>query len=627
MQRVLNKIISKDTINTMGKVAISKKVEKLRTFMKDQSLSAYIVPSEDAHQSEYICVKDKRREYISGFSGSAGCVVITLDNQLLWTDGRYWLQAEKELESNWKIMKDRVVGEPTIQDWLLSNLNKENKVGIDSRLISKGYYDSMKLVLKEKSIDIKFDEDGENLIDKVRESFKDEEEIPEYPKNSIFFLEDKFTGKQSNEKLKEIREEMKKQSADLMVVSALDEIAWLLNLRGSDISFNPVFLSYVVVEHEKVTLFVDESKLNDKTKSQLPSGIAISPYSSVFEYLRNSDKQGKKIWIDPRSSVALYNCVSISNLLEKINPILLSKAIKNETEIQGMKNAHIRDAVALIQFLAWMEEEIVEKSDETSHTEYSVCEKLEGFRRQQTDFVSLSFDTISSINANGAIIHYKPDETTSATIVKGMYLVDSGAQYLDGTTDVTRTLHYGKPTQHEIDCYTRVLRGHVGLSLLKFPNRVNGRDIDCVARTHLWSVGLDYAHGTGHGVGSFLNVHEGPQGISYRAIANPTNLQAGMTLTNEPGYYESGNFGIRIENVMIVAPVTTQFNNGKFIGFDNITLVPYERKLINLEMLTKDEINFINDYYKEIGEKILPLIEKTNNQKSINWLKNQIKPL
>ncbi|EGC32771.1 hypothetical protein DICPUDRAFT_155235 [Dictyostelium purpureum] len=609
----------------MGKVTISKKVEKLRNLMKENSLSAYIVPSEDAHQSEYICVKDKRREYISGFSGSAGCVVITEQQQLLWTDGRYWLQAEKELESNWKVMKDRVAGEPTIQDYLSSTLKSESLVGIDSRLISKGYYDSMKSVLKNKSIDIKFD--NENLVDKVRESFRGEEEIPEYPKDEVFFLEEKYSGVSSKNKLQDIRKEMEKSNADYMVVSALDEIAWLLNLRGSDISFNPVFLSYVIVgrQDNQLALFVDSSKLNEKTKSHLPSGIEIHPYDKVFEYLKEK-QQGKKVWVDPRSSMALYNCVSQESLLEKVNPILLMKAIKNETEIQGLKNAHIRDAVALIQYLAWLEEEIVEKGA-TEHTEHTVSEKLEQFRRQQTDFVSLSFDTISSINANGAIIHYKPNPETCAKIVKGMYLVDSGGQYLDGTTDVTRTLHYGTPSQHEIDCYTRVLRGHIGLGSLKFPNRVNGRDIDCIARTHLWNVGLDYAHGTGHGVGSFLNVHEGPQGISYRAIANPTNLQAGMTLTNEPGYYESGNFGIRIENVMVTAQATTQFNNGQYLCFDSITLVPYDAKLINLKMLSNDEISFINSYYKEIEQKVLPVLEKTNNQKAISWLKKNIQLL
>jgi len=597
-------------------VPIQKRVDKLIELMKKYSLNAYIVPSEDAHQSEYITEKDKRREYISGFSGSSGCAVVTDFQSLLWTDGRYWLQAEKQLDPSWKIMKDRVAGELTVPEWLSMNLKQDSQVGVDPRLISKGYYDSMVSSFKKKNIKLVVDI-KENLIDSVRESFKDQEPIPEYPKNPVFFLQEKYSGSSSNSKIEYLRKEMASVDVNYMVVSALDEIAWALNLRGSDISFNPVFLSYLVVGKDKNILFIDESKLSSETKSNLPSGTDIQPYNDVFSFLENL-KDGGNVWVDPRSSFAIFNSVAPNQIYkEKSNPILLAKSIKNDVEIQGFRNCHIRDAAALIEYLAWLEEEIVDK-DVKDLTEYTVAEKLESFRKSKDHFVSLSFDTISSINANGAIIHYKPEQDTSLKITKGMYLVDSGGQYLDGTTDVTRTLHYGNPTQHEIDCYTRVLKGHLGISLVKFPNRCSGRDLDTIARVPLWDVGLDFAHGTGHGVGSFLNVHEGPQGISFRNVANPAVLLPGMTLTNEPGYYESGAFGIRIENVMITQKVTTEFNNGTYLGFENVTLVPYERKLINLSMLNKREIEFINQYYQEIREKVLPHL--SHNQKAHQWL-------
>eukprot|EP01132_Coremiostelium_polycephalum_P001474 gene1474-1859_t len=606
------------------KVTIKQKVEVLRGLMKKNQLNAYIVPSEDAHQSEYICKRDKRREYISGFTGSSGCAVITESHELLWTDGRYWLQAEQQLDQSWKIMKDRVAGEPTIEEWLAKNLTKEMNVGVDSRLVSKGSCEKMGSVLKKSGIRF-LPSLEENLIDQVRVHFKDQEEIPSYPENPVFYLDEKFTGKESAEKLKSVREEMVAEGVDFMVVSALDEIAWLFNLRGSDISFNPVFLSYVIVSRDQgQTLYVDEKKLSADVRSKLTPNTHVASYGSVFSDLSKYNAEGKKIWLDPRSSNALFSCVSKENLKEKTIPILLMKSIKNQVEIEGFRQSHIRDASALIQYLAWLENEILVVGN-TSLTEVTAADHLEQLRSKQKDYVSLSFDSISSMDSNGAIIHYKPEPETCKKITKGMYLIDSGGQYLDGTTDVTRTLHYGVPTQHEIDCYTRVLKGHLQLSLLKFPPRIHGRDIDCIARSALWRVGLDYGHGTGHGVGSFLNVHEGPQGISFRSVPNPTLFQAGMTVTNEPGYYEAGKFGIRIENVMITVPVQTQFNNGSYLGFESVTLVPFESKLINLHFLDNEEIKFINQYYQEIRQKILPTL--THDQLATKWLERNTEPL
>ncbi|EGG13926.1 peptidase M24 family protein [Cavenderia fasciculata] len=608
---------------TLPSVTINEKVERLRELMKKQSLAAYVVPSEDAHQSEYITVRDKRREYISGFSGSAGTAVITTSECLLWTDGRYWLQAAQQLEPNWLVMKDRVQGEPTIEEWLAKRLTPgSGKVGIDSKLISKSYAERFEKVLEKSKHQVDLNES--NLIDQVRESFSSVEPIPSYPTDPVFHLAIEYTGQSYQDKLSTLRSQLDQEKADYIVISALDEIAWLYNLRGSDISFNPVFISYAIIGKDSSELFILESKIPENVKNQLP-GVQIKPYDSIFSTLSQYNQEKKKIWLDPRSSLALFRSVDKSQLIEKSNPVQLAKAIKNQVEIEGFRKCHVRDASALVQFLAWLEEEIVVKNN-TELTEYSVAEVLEEYRSRQKDFISLSFDSISSIESNGAIIHYKPEKETCKKITKAMYLIDSGGQYRDGTTDVTRTTHYGQPTQHEKDCYTRVLKGHIQLSIIKFPQRISGRDIDCIARMSLWQVGLDYAHGTGHGVGSFLNVHEGPQGISYRSIPNPTLFQQGMTITNEPGYYEAGAFGIRIENIMVTQPTETKFNNGAYLGFESVTVVPYERDLINLDLLTTKEITFINQYHQQVLQKILPTLDP-NDHRTINYLKKKTIPL
>ncbi|EFA82726.1 peptidase M24 family protein [Heterostelium album PN500] len=603
-------------------VSIQRRVEKLKELMAARSLNVYVIPSEDAHQSEYITVRDKRREYISGFTGSSGAAVITSEgHRLLWTDGRYWLQASQQLDATWKVMKDRVAGEPTIEEWIATTMPANTRVGMDSRLISKSAFDKFKSTVEKSGQTVETSE--VNLIDQVREQFASEEPVPGYPANPIFFLPVEFSGKASSEKIRDIQQDsLVKENADYMVISALDEIAWLFNLRGSDISFNPVFLSYAIVGRQNVQLFVDETKIPTDVRKEL-AGVEILPYDSIFSVLRKYCSENKKIWLDPRSSLAIYNSVQKEHLFEKTNPILLAKAIKNATEVEGFRQCHIRDAAALIQFLAWMEEEMLVKNN-TGLTEYSVAEVLEQYRAKQKHYVSLSFDTISSTEGNGAIIHYKPEPETCKKIARAMYLVDSGGQYRDGTTDVTRTVHYGTPNPHEVECYTRVLKGHVQLSIVKFPLKVTGKDIDCIARMSLWQVGLDYAHGTGHGVGSFLNVHEGPQGITHRQVANPPVLQPYMTVTNEPGYYEEGKFGIRIENVMVTVPVDTPFSK-QFLGFETVTVVPYERDLINVSMLTDEELLFVNNYHQNVLLSVGPLLE--SDPRALTYLKKKTAPI
>eukprot|EP01133_Synstelium_polycarpum_P004320 gene4320-5046_t len=602
-------------------ISVAKRVERLREIMNKQNVQAYVVPSEDAHQSEYITQRDKRREYISGFSGSAGAAVITTTDCLLWTDGRYWLQAANQLDPSWKVMKDRVQGEPTIEEWIAKSMPANTTVGMDARLVSKRAFEKFESTCQTANQKVICTE--HDLIDLVRESFKNDEPIPAYPSDPVFFLPEKYSGKSTTDKINDIRADLAKENADYLVVSALDEIAWLYNLRGSDISFNPVFMSYALVGRTTATLFIDERKVPADVRQNLP-GVDIKPYDAIFGVLRELSDNKQRIWLDSRSSLAVYNCVSACNVVDRANPILLAKAIKNQVEVEGFRQCHIRDASALIKYLAWLENEIVVKNV-TTHTEFTVAEHLETLRAALPDYISLSFDSISSIAGNGAIIHYKPEPETAKPISKAIYLIDSGGQYRDGTTDVTRTVHYGTPSAHEKDCYTRVLKGHIQLSILKFPPRIHGRDIDCIARMALWQVGLDYAHGTGHGVGSFLNVHEGPQGISYRAVANPTNLQAYMTITNEPGYYEAGNFGIRIENVMVSVPATTQFNNGSYLGFESVTVVPFEPDLINIDMLTADEIAFVNTYHQDVLKKVSPLLQ--NDQLALNWIQKKTLPI
>ncbi|GAM28212.1 hypothetical protein SAMD00019534_113880, partial [Acytostelium subglobosum LB1] len=480
--------ISNNNNNKMpGNVPITKKIDTLRQLMNKHSYTCYVVPSDDAHQSEYVTEHDQRRAYISNFTGSAGTAVITTEQCYLWTDGRYWLQASQQLDPSWKVMKDRVEGEPSIEEFISKSMPATTIVGMDSRLISKGAFEKFKKTLA-KGQEVVTSEN--NLIDQVKEELKSLEPMTTQPTDPIFFLPETYSGKSNTDKIKDVQDRMAKENVDYVVITALDEIAM-------------------------------EEEMN----------------------------------------------------------------VKNNTQL----------------------------------TEFSVSEVLEQYRTKQKDFVSLSFASISSIGSNGAIIHYKPEEDTCKKITKEVYLIDSGGQYKDGTTDVTRTTHYGTPSQHEIDCYTRVLKGHIQLSIIKFPAKVTGKDIDCVARIALWQAGLDYAHGTGHGVGSFLNVHEGPQGISMRP--NSTILHANMTITNEPGYYEEGNFGIRIENIMLTVPVETQFNNSKFLGFESITMVPYERDLINVSMLTNDELAFVNHYHEQVQSKLAPHL--SNDQRALAYLQKK----
>ncbi|KAI8809490.1 peptidase M24, structural domain-containing protein [Cladochytrium replicatum] len=613
-----------------SKVSTAAKLAKLRSVMERVGVHAYIVPSEDAHQSEYIAPCDMRRAYISNFNGSAGLAVITGGAAALWTDGRYFLQASNQLDSNWLLMKSGLPDVPTKEEWLNKVLSPASTVGIDPTLITVSAARALSDSLNAGGH--KFLTLPNNLIDEVWA-----EERPAMPCNPVAILPDSYAGKSVGEKIKELKEKIEKKNTWGFVITALDDIAWLFNLRGSDIAFNPVFFAYAIVTAGSdagtpaATLFLDVNKLSEEVLAHLKCyNVELLPYGDIFAHVTKLSEAnpGKKVWIDTRCSLALQESIGDSSRYEEgRSPIMSAKAVKNPAEVEGFRRCHIRDAAALSNFFAWMEEELVNKK----RADISECDAADvafRFRSEQADFVGLSFDTISSTGPNGAIIHYSPKPESCAIIrADQMYLIDSGGQYKDGTTDVTRTYHFGTPRDEERDAFTRVLKGHIAIDMVVFPKGTTGYLLDPFARHALWSAGLDYLHGTGHGVGHYLNVHEGPQGIGTRIAFNDTPLEPGMVISNEPGYYKDGGFGIRIENVVVVKPVTTanNFAGKQFYGFEHFTLVPIQTKLIKKELMTDAEVAWVNRYHAECWEKVSKLL--TPSSPGYIWLQRETQPL
>lgn len=611
-------------------------------------IHAYIIPSGDAHQSEYIADCDGRREFISGFSGSAGTAVVTLEKAALWTDGRYHLQASEQLDPTcWILMKDGLPETATQSEWLRDILKAGNKVGVDPYLIS---HDSWKKMSKElKTSDISLVAVDDNLIDKVWNDLELLKESPgtnaqpKRPCNKLIKLDMNITGKDWQTKVKELRDELKKKKCCAIIVTALDEIAWLLNLRGSDIAFNPVFFAYCIVTIDDVVLFVDKEKLTPEVESSIkachgssPCGtsemcVKVLPYGSVISYVKENLSDKSLVCLSGQSSTAVVSAVPKNKRLMLASPITKAKAIKNDVEIENMRQCHIRDAAALCEYLAWLEKTIAAHPDgHESLWEITGADYLEKCRAQQANFMGLSFPSISASGPNGSVIHYHPAEATKRPIsTKELYLIDSGAQYLDGTTDVTRTVHFGQPTEKERDCFTRVLRGHIRLALAVFPRSVKGSQLDTFARQYLWSQGLDYLHGTGHGVGMFLNVHEGPTSISMRTSPNDPGVEPGLILSNEPGYYEDKSFGIRIENLIVIQKAKTRYNfkDKDFLKIDTITLVPIQTKLIDVKLMDQDEIDWLNEYHATCRKLVGDHLDKTNKPEVKEWLWRETEPI
>lgn len=585
---------------------IHKRVKDLRRFMEDKNIHAFIIPSTDSHLSEYPASHWASREWISGFTGSAGTVVVTRDKAGLWTDSRYFLQAANELNgTEIDLFKEGLPTTPSIEEWLTSELSEGDYVGIDGNVYAAKEAFSLTHKLNKKGLHIISDYDPFEVIWKDR---------PEIPKNPIFIMPEEYAGETTKKKIVRICDAVEKEGAQSLLVASLDTIAWIFNIRGNDVKCNPVAVSYAYVSRKETVLFIDPKKLTKETADYLKGeGVTIAEYEKVFDYVAKINSSS--ICLDGNKvTFRLYNTIPDGNrIIDMPSPADLMKSIKNETEIQGFNNAMERDGVALVRFLMWLEKAV----PASGITEIMIPKKLVEYRSQQKNFVGESFDTISGYGPNGAIVHYHVTEESSLDVKpEGFLLVDSGAQYFDGTTDITRTIAVGPLTEQMKKDYTMVLKGHINIATAIYPQGTRGSQIDILARKALWDNGLNYLHGTGHGIGHFLNVHEGPQNI--RMNENPTTLQIGMVTSNEPGLYRANQYGIRIENLVLTRhETTTEF--GDFYSFKTLTLCPIDKTPIVKEMLTEKEIEWFNLYHKFVYDRLSPLLSEEEKA----WLKEK----
>lgn len=621
----------------------AEKVDAVRVLMRKHGYSAFIVPSEDAHMSEYVATCDCRRAFISSFDGSAGIVVITLEKALCWTDGRYFVQAQAQLDPDVFTMM-RMHEDPNVDSWLSVNMPDGAVIGVDGLTFSVASYERLETALAGHDNSVTLEPLPMNVPNLVDQVWGDDRPPP--PSSLVKVHPIEFAGQSVSEKLAAVRSAMRGKSVTHLIVSGLDEVAWLLNLRGSDVEYNPVFWSYVVLTLSEAHMYCEESRFAPGVSDALAAdNIEVHPYGSLIpdltEGAMGTKADGSSVWIDP--SICNYgifmaiNAKSVQSgsgkqgsadnqIYSGQGPIPLAKAKKNGVELAGARAAHLRDAVAVVKFLTWLESEVCEHGRRP--TECEAADKLDGLRSKLDMFVSLSFPTISSTGSNGAIIHYRPVPETCARIDKEhVYLVDSGGQYKDGTTDITRTVHFGVPTPWEKECFTRVLRGHIALDSAVFPRGTTGHLLDVFARKPLWEIGRDYKHGTGHGVGSALCVHEGPHMLSFKPAAQATALDAGFLTSNEPGYYETGAFGIRIENILAVK-VSEGDKAGPdrpFFEFETLTFVPLQHKMMELSLMTETERKWVDDYHSQCREKISPLLG--DDPASLAWLERATKPI
>ncbi|PGH03347.1 hypothetical protein AJ80_08707 [Polytolypa hystricis UAMH7299] len=613
----------------MEAVDTTQRLASLRSLMRDRKVDIYIVPSEDSHQSEYIAPCDARREFISGFTGSAGTAVVSMTKASLSTDGRYFNQAAKQLDDNWLLLKRGLENVPSWQEWTAEQAEGGKVVGVDPTLITAS--EAKKLAQDIKNRGGSLVSVAENLVDLVWGSDR-----PPRPSEKVAVHRIEFAGKSFEAKIDDLRKDLQKRKKAGFVISVLDEIAWLLNLRGNDIPYNPVFFSYAIVTASSTDLYVDEGKLTPEVRQHLSDKVNIKSYDAIFgdakalsQATSNTPEKGspQKFLLSNKASWSLSLALGGEEKVEEVrSPVSDSKAIKNEAELQGMRACHIRDGAALSEYFAWLENELIVKG--TVLNEVDASDKLEAIRSRHENFVGLSFDTISSTGPNAAVIHYKAERDNCSIIdPKAVYLCDSGAQYLDGTTDTTRTLHFGEPTAKEKEAYTLVLKGMIAIDTAVFPKGTTGFALDAFARQHLWRQGLDYLHGTGHGVGSYLNVHEGPMGIGTRIQYSEVALSVGNVISDEPGYYEDGNFGIRIENIIMAREVKTKYNFGDkvWLGFEHVTMTPLCQKLLDPGLLTPEEKKWINDYHVEVWEKTSALFD--NDELTRTWLKRETQPI
>ena len=589
---------------------INQRLASLREVMKREHLAAFIFPSTDAHQSEYVADHWLGRAWISGFNGSAGTAVVTMTSAALWTDSRYFLAAEEQLHgTEFQLMKLRIPGTPSIAEWLGKELADvaSPEVGLDGWVNSYAATSSLISDLRKAGgITVRTN------LDPLAEIWKDRPSIPENPVE-IQPLE--YAGEDATSKIQRIRKALRTYHADGILVSALDDIAWTLNLRGTDVHCNPVFVSYLLIASDKVSLFVDEAKVSAEVRAYLEAhGVSLYNYNKVEDGLKEYSEYN--ILLDANeTNYYLWKTVRCQEIVAKTSPIPAMKAVKCEAEIAGYRRAMLRDGVAMVKFLKWL----VPAVEAGGQTEMSIDRKLTSLRAEQEQFRDISFDTIAGYQAHGAIVHYEASPETDAPLKpEGLLLLDSGAQYQDGTTDITRTIALGPVTEEMKHIYTLVLKGHIQLELAKFPDGASGTQLDALARECMWREGLNFLHGTGHGVGSYLNVHEGPHQVRMEYM--PAPLRAGMTVTDEPGLYLAGKFGVRIENTLLIKDyMETEF--GKFLQMESLTLCPIDTVPIDVDMLLPEELNWLNSYHAEVYAKLAPYLDEEEQI----WLKNATK--
>ena len=596
----------------MDSTVIITRIEELRTVMKSEGIDAFVFPSTDPHNGEYVPEHWKGREFISGFNGSAGTAVVTMDDAALWTDSRYFLQAEEQLAgTGFRLMKLKIEGTPTISQWLGRKLaaNGGTVVGIDGMVNSIGTVEALADELRaEGGITLRTNFDPLKVIWKDR---------PAIPSDMAIVHPQKYAGESAQSKIARIRQALRERHVEGMLVSALDDIAWALNIRGTDVHCNPVVVSYLLITMDSVTLYINSDKLTPVVREHLAAnGVMTDEYENVKKGLAGYD--GYNILMDPdETCYTLYKAYGDRPKVLAPSPLPSMKIVKNETEIMGYRYAMLRDGIAMVKFLRWL----VPAVEEGGVTEVSASDELEAFRAEQSLFKDISFDTIAGYGAHGAIVHYEPTPETYIELKpEGLLLLDSGAQYLDGTTDITRTIALGPVTDEQKHIYTLVLKGHIRLAMAKFPANASGTQLDILAREAMWREGLNYMHGTGHGVGSYLSVHEGPHQI--RMEYKPEPLRAGMTVTNEPGLYLAGKFGVRIENTMLITEyMNTEY--GRFLKLEPLTLCPIDKAPIDVDMLADEELDYLNDYHAAVFKSLSPYLDDEMTE----WLANACAPL
>lgn len=591
---------------------IKLRLARLRELMKREHLSAFIFPSTDAHQSEYVADHWRGREWISGFNGSAGTAVVTMKSAALWTDSRYFLAAEEQLEdTEYQLMRLKMEGTPTIAEWLGKELQdvQSPEVGLDGMVNSYNYVKDLSYSLRKLG--------GITLRTNLDPLEQIWENRPSLPANPVEIQPLEYAGETLASKVVRIRKSLRELHADGMLVSALDDIAWTLNLRGTDVHCNPVFVSYLLIESDKVSLFVDDNKLSPEVKQYLQDNqVFLYNYNKVEKCLESYSEYN--ILLDgDETSYYLWKTVKCQEIVAAASPIPAMKAVKNKAEIEGYRSAMLKDGVAMVKFLKWLKPAV----EAGGQTEISIDEKLTSLRAEQKLFRDISFDTIAGYAQHGAIVHYEATPETDVVLKpEGLILIDSGAQYQDGTTDITRTIALGAVSEEMKHIYTLVLKAHIQLELVKFPDGASGTQLDAVGRECMWREGYNFLHGTGHGVGSYLCVHEGPHQIRMEWM--PTPLRAGMTLTDEPGLYLAGKFGVRIENTVLISDyMSTEF--GKFLQIEPLTLCPIDTTPIDVDMLLPEEIDWLNAYHHSVYEKLSPFLDEEEKI----WLENATKPI